>query len=62
MATLKKNIINFLDEKDKSKVLFFAEVLFKHSKYEKLRSEIESRRKEIKENSILSHEDFWEKI
>ena len=62
MATLKKYIINFLDEKDKSKVLFFAEVLFKQSKYEKLRSEIESRRKEIRENSILSHEDFWKEM
>ena len=60
MATLKRNIINYLDEKDKSKVLFFAEVLFKHSKYEKLRVEIESRRKEIKTNQILSHDDFWQ--
>lgn len=58
----RKNIINFLDEKDKGKVLFFAEVLFKHSKYQNLRKEIESRRKEIKENRILSHEDFWKNL
>ena len=62
MATLKKNIINYLDEKDKSKVFFFAEVLLKHSKYEKLRVEIESRRKEIMENQITSHEDIWQEF
>lgn len=32
-------IINKLDDKDKSKLLFFAEVLFKQSKYKKLRDE-----------------------
>ena len=55
-----KNTINYLDEKDKSKILFFAEVLFRHSKYEKLRTEIEVRRKEIRENNIISHENFWQ--
>ncbi|MBC2716534.1 MAG: hypothetical protein HF978_14610 [Desulfobacteraceae bacterium] len=60
MATQKINIINYLDEKDKSKILFFAEVLFKHSKYEKLRTELEVRRKEIRESNIISHENFWQ--
>lgn len=62
MATQKKNIINYLDEKDKSKILFFAGVLFKHSKYEKLRTEIEARRKEIRESNTISHENFWQDV
>jgi len=57
--TAHKNIISFLDEKDQGKVLFFAEILLQHSKYEVLREEIESRRKEIKENQVFSHEEVW---
>ena len=62
MVIHKTNIINELDEKDKSKLFFFAEVLFKHSKYEKLRVEIGQRRKEIKGNNIISHKDFWQDL
>jgi len=58
----KINIINELDEKDKSKLLFFAEALFKQSKYERLRDEIGQRRKEIKDKNITSHKDFWQDI
>ena len=62
MATTKQNLVNCLDEKDKDKLLFFAEILFKHSKYEKVRDEIEQRRKEVRENHIISHRDFWQEI
>ena len=55
-----ENIIQYLNENDKNKVFFFAEVLFQHAKYENLRKEIESRRREIKENQILSHKDIWQ--
>jgi nickel-dependent lactate racemase len=60
MIIYKNNIINELDEKDKNKLFFFAEMLFKHSKYEKLRDEIGQRRKEVKEKNIISHKDFWQ--
>ncbi|MFZ2631286.1 MAG: hypothetical protein WA081_01045 [Desulfosalsimonadaceae bacterium] len=59
MEINKNQIINHLDEKDRNKLFFFAEVLFNHSKYQNLRDEIGWRRKEIKENNIISHQDFW---
>jgi hypothetical protein len=59
MEVNKNNIINYLDEKDKNKLFFFAELLLKHTKYQKLRDEIADRRKEIKTNQIISHKDFW---
>jgi hypothetical protein len=62
MPSNKNNIISKLDEKDKGKIFFFAEVLFKHSKYEKLRDEIGQRREEIKGNNIISHKDFWQDL
>jgi len=62
MKIHKNNIITYLDEKDKEKVLFFAEMLIKQSKYDKLREEIQKRRKEINDNQVISHQDFWQDL
>jgi hypothetical protein len=59
MEVNKNNLINYLDEKDKNKLFFFAELLLKHTKYQKLRDEIADRRKEIKANHTISHKEFW---
>ncbi len=62
MKIHKNNLITYLDEKDKEKVLFFAEMLIKQSKYDKLRKEIQKRRKEINDNQVISHQDFWQDL
>ncbi len=51
--------IEILDEKDKEKLLKFAKELYKQKKYKKLREEIESRRKEIRQGNVLTHEEIW---
>jgi BioD-like phosphotransacetylase family protein len=62
MDAYKNNIINHLDESDKDKIFFFAEVLFNQSKYRNLRDEISHRRKEIQENKVILHQDFWQDL
>ena len=53
-------IISLLDGKDKKKVLDFANILIKRSKYNRLRKEIEHRRDEVKRGEVLLHEEIWQ--
>ncbi len=53
------NIIDRLDEDDKYKVKYFIQLLIRQEKYNKLKEEIQSRRKEIAQGEILSHDEIW---
>ena len=53
------NIIDRLDEDDKYKVKYFIQLLIRQEKYNKLKEEIRSRRKEIAQGEILSHDEIW---
>jgi len=55
-------IISLLGDKDKEKILEFADVLIKQNKYNKLRKEIENRQDEIKRGEVLTHEEIWQDI
>ena len=52
------NIIDRLDEDDKYKVKYFIQLLIRQEKYNKLKEEIQSRRKEIAQGEILSHDEI----
>jgi hypothetical protein len=41
---------------------FFAEVLLNQLTYRELRNEISRRRKEIKGNKVILHQDFWQDL
>ena len=56
------NILTKLDAEDREKIMYFANLLLKHKKYQKLRKEIEEREKEIERGEIFTHEEIWEKI
>ena len=55
-------IIALLDSKDKESLLEFASILFKKSKYNALREEIEIRRSEIINGEVLSHNELWQDV
>ena len=42
--------------------MYFANLLLKQKKYQKLREEIEEREKEIERGEIFTHEEIWEKL
>ena len=56
------NILTKLDAEDREKIMYFANLLLKHKKYQKLREEIEKREKEIERGEIFTHEEIWEKL
>jgi predicted transcriptional regulator len=56
------NILTKLDAEDREKIMYFANLLLKQKKYQKLREEIEEREKEIERGEIFTHEEIWEKI
>ena len=56
------NILTKLDVEDKEKIIYFANLLLKQKKYQKLRKEIEERKKEIERGEIFTHEEIWEKL
>ncbi len=56
------NILTKLDAKDREKIIYFANLLLKQKKYQKLRKEIEERKKEIERGEIFTHEEIWEKL
>ena len=60
METLE--ILKNLDPEDKEKILYFAKILLKQEKYQKLRKEIEERKKEIEKREIFTHEEIWKKL
>jgi len=56
------NILTKLDVEDKEKIIYFANLLLKQKKYQKLREEIEERKKEIERGEVFTHEEIWEKL
>ena len=56
------NILTKLDAEDREKIMYFANLLLKQKKYQKLKEEIEEREKEIERGEILTHEEIWEKL
>ena len=56
------NILTKLDAEDREKIMYFANLLLKQKKYQKLREEIEEREKEIERGEIFNHEEIWEKL
>ncbi len=53
------NIIEMLDEEDKYKIKYFIQLLIRQEKYNKLKEEIQSRKKEIAQGEILTHDEIW---
>ena len=53
------NIIERLDDDDRYKIKYFIQLLIRQEKYNKLKEEIRSRRKEITQGEILTHDDIW---
>ncbi len=62
MITNKTDLLQHLDKQDQEKVLYFAELLLKQSKYQLLKEEIDSRRNEIKQGQVLSHNEIWNEL
>jgi len=55
-------ILNKLDREDREKIIYFAKILLRQEKYQKLKKEIEERKKEIEKGEILTHEEMWNKL
>ena len=53
------NIIEQLDEGDRYKIRYFIKLLIQQEKYNKLKKEIQSRRKEIEHGEVLTHDEIW---
>ena len=53
------NIIKRLDDDDRYKIKYFIQLLIRQEKYKKLKEEIRTRRKEIAQGEILTHDDIW---
>ncbi|OAQ21084.1 hypothetical protein [Thermosulfurimonas dismutans] len=58
----KLDILNKLDPEDKEKIIYFAKILLKQEKYQKLKREIEERKKEIENGEVFTHEEIWKKL
>lgn len=62
MSQTEIKLLEKLDKSDKEKVNYFLKLLLNQSKYNKIRKEIEERRKEIKQGDVLSHDDIWNEL
>ena len=62
MSVFSNDIIRVLDDEDKKKLEYFARLLLRQEKYHSLQKEIADRRKEIENEEILSHDDFWDAV
>jgi len=52
-------MIEQLDDDDRYKIKYFIQLLMRQEKYNKLIEEIRSRKKEIAQGEILTHDDIW---
>ena len=52
-------MIEQLDDDDRYKIKYFIQLLVRQEKYNKLIEEIRSRKKEIAQGEILTHDDIW---
>jgi hypothetical protein len=53
------NILEKLDNEDKYKIKYFIRLLVQQEKYNNLKDEIRSRRKEIAQDETLTHDELW---
>lgn len=53
------NIIEQLDDDDKYKIKYFIQLLMRQEKYNKLKEEIQTRKKEIIQGEVLTHDEIW---
>ena len=53
------NMLEILDDEDKYKIKYFIQLLIQQEKYNKLKDEIRSRRKEIAQGETLTHDELW---
>ena len=60
--TYEFNVLEKLDNDDKSKIRYFMQLLMQQSKYDKLKEEILSRKEEILQGEMLKHEDLWSNL
>jgi len=56
------DILSKLNPEDKEKIIYFAKILLRQKKYQKLKKEIEERKKEIEKGEILTHEEIWNRL
>ena len=56
------DVLNKLDPEDKEKIIYFAKILLKQEKYQKLKKEIEERKREIEKGEVFTHEEIWKKL
>jgi hypothetical protein len=52
-------ILEKLDNEDKYKIKYFIRLLVQREKYNNLKDEIRSRRKEIAQGETLTHDELW---
>ncbi len=52
-------ILEKLDNEDKYKIKYFIRLLVQQEKYNNLKDEIRSRRKEIAQGETLTHDELW---
>ena len=55
-------IIDKLSKEDRDKVIYFAKILLKQARYRQLKEEIDSRKKEIENGDILTHDEIWNEL
>jgi len=53
------NMLEILDDEDKYKIKYFIRLLVQQEKYNNLKDEIRSRRKEIAQDETLTHDELW---
>ncbi len=62
MSVVKMDVIEKLDEEDREKIAYFANLLMQQTKYRRLKKEVEERRQEIKQGEILTHSEIWDSM
>jgi len=62
MSTFTLDNIDHLKTADKEKISYFLNLLLKKKEYNDIKKEISSRRKEIKLEKTISHDDIWNKL
>ena len=62
MNTIDLELLQKLDKSDQEKVIYFLKLLLNQAKYRNLKSEILSRKNEIKRGEVFEHEEIWKKL
>lgn len=62
MDIMDTDLLLKLDSEDKKKISYFANILLRKSKYEKLKEELNEVRKEEKNGDVLVHDEIWSSL